>query len=160
MLQALLADRFKLRVHHETQEGNVSHLRLRKRIRLWGSNFGDLRAVALRHHRSDAVSGSAAGLVSFTGAPMAQLIGLLPRFVDRMVVDATGLTSPLDSTLSWTPEAGEWVAPPMPGTPPVPPRDGPSLFTALQEQLALKLESQRGPIDVLIIESADRPSEN
>jgi uncharacterized protein (TIGR03435 family) len=91
---------------------------------------------------------------------MSQLVGLLPRFVDRIVIDSTGLTARFDITLTWIPAPGEWVAPPLPGNITRPPRDGPSLFTALQEQLGLKLEPQKGPIDVLIIDSVERPSPN
>jgi uncharacterized protein (TIGR03435 family) len=59
--------------------------------------------------------------------------------------------------LTWTPAAGEWVAPPVPGGPPIS-DDGPSLFTALQEQLGLKLESTKGPVDVLVIDHVEQPT--
>jgi uncharacterized protein (TIGR03435 family) len=70
------------------------------------------------------------------------------------VVDRTGLTGTYDLELTWTPEA-----PPAgrDGAPPVDP-NGPSVFTALQEQLGLKLEATTGPVEVLVIDSADRPT--
>ncbi len=92
---------------------------------------------------------------------MAQFVSLLPRFVDRIVIDSTDLTSRFDMELHWTPLPGEWVAPPPPGLQRgLPAAGGPSLFTAIQEQLGLKLRAQTGPVDTLVIDSAEKPSEN
>jgi uncharacterized protein (TIGR03435 family) len=90
---------------------------------------------------------------------LSQFVSLLPRFVDRIVADETGMTGRFDLDLSWTPAPGEWVAPPPPGTATEAPVDGPSLFTALQEQLGLKLQSQTGAIDILVIDQAEKPSD-
>jgi uncharacterized protein (TIGR03435 family) len=78
--------------------------------------------------------------------------------VGRLVVDRTGLTGTYDLDLTWTPDQppSERNAIPMP-TAPIDP-NGPSLFTALQEQLGLKLESARGPVPVLMIDSVDLPT--
>ena len=90
---------------------------------------------------------------SFT---LPQLVNLLPRFVNRVVVDRTGLAGPFAIDLRWTPAPGNgWRRPFRVSDPPA---DGPSLFTALQEQLGLRLESQRGPVDVLVVDSAERPT--
>ena len=63
--------------------------------------------------------------------------------------------------LNWTPLPGEWVAPPLPGVQRgLPTADGQSLFTAVQEQLGLKLRAQTGPVDTLVIDSVEKPSEN
>jgi len=88
------------------------------------------------------------------------LTNLLPRFVNRVVIDRTGLTGVFDFELMWTPAPGEWVAPPLPGGAGAPPADGPSLFTALNEQLGLKLESTRGPVEILVIDRAQMPTVN
>jgi len=75
------------------------------------------------------------------------------------------LTGKYDIDLQYTPEGGQFPTPPGggdPGLPPLPPIDpnGPSLFTALQEQLGLKLESQKGPVEMIVIDHVERPSEN
>ena len=82
---------------------------------------------------------------------MEQFIVRLSAFVGRLVIDRTGLTGDFDLDLSYTPES------PARGAIGVP-TDGPSIFTALQEQLGLKLESQRGPVDVFVIDRAERPT--
>jgi uncharacterized protein (TIGR03435 family) len=92
---------------------------------------------------------------------------VLSRIVGRIVVDKTGLTGKYDFALKWTPDEGQ--GPMLPGgrgpgpdgaAPPPPDSSGPSIFTALQEQLGLKLESQKAPTDVLVIQHIERPSEN
>ena len=77
----------------------------------------------------------------------------------HLIVDKTGLTGSYSWTLQWTPETnGPLGAPGGPNA--TPDSSEPSFFTALQEQLGLKLESARGPVDVLIIDRAEKPSEN
>jgi uncharacterized protein (TIGR03435 family) len=90
---------------------------------------------------------------------MTALANVLSPYVDRAVVDRTGLTQGFDIELSWTPAPGE-SAPFRGDDNNRPPADGPSLFTALQEQLGLKLEATKGPVDVLVIDHVDHPSEN
>ena len=88
---------------------------------------------------------------------LVQLTGTLESIVDRPVFDRTSLQGIYDWDLEWTPAPGE---PAPPGTPPPVNLDAPSIFTAVQEQLGLRLESGRGPVDVLVIDSIDRPTEN
>jgi uncharacterized protein (TIGR03435 family) len=96
---------------------------------------------------------------------MAQFATLLSRIVNRTVVEKTGLTGNFDINLTFTPE--------QPARAPGPAADqpirvngvdidpnGPSLFTALQEQLGLKLDSQKGPVDVVVIDSVEHPTED
>lgn len=99
-------------------------------------------------------------------ASMGSLINMLSQQVGRPVLDETGLTGMFDIELQWTPEGG---APgPFgaggPGGPEVAPpaadASGPSIFTAIQEQLGLRLESTRGPVEVIVIDSVEKPSEN
>jgi uncharacterized protein (TIGR03435 family) len=88
--------------------------------------------------------------------------GLLSERAQRVVIDKTGLTGYYDISLNYTPTPEQLPqGSPPPGAPPpqIDP-DGPSLFTALQEQLGLKLQDQRGPVEVLVIDSIDRPTEN
>jgi len=98
------------------------------------------------------------------GQTLAQLATLLSGRVGRPVVDRTGLTGTFDITLTWTPDQiPQGVAgPPPPGAPPFPAIDpnGPSIFTAVQEQLGLKLESTKGPVDVVVIDRAEHPTED
>ena len=89
---------------------------------------------------------------------MTSLASSLSRFVDRAVADRTNLVGLFDFELKWTPDV-------LPQGPPdalplnIDP-NGPSIFTALQEQLGLKLESTRGPVDVVVIDRVDHPTED
>jgi len=89
---------------------------------------------------------------------LAQLAPILSLMVGRTVVDKTGLTERYDIELTFTPDR------PLPGpdgTPaPAPTDSGPSLFTALQEQLGLKLDPSKETVDVLVIDHVERPTEN
>jgi bla regulator protein blaR1 len=78
------------------------------------------------------------------------------------VSDKTNLSGKYDIDLKYTPDQGPPPGDPPPGLPPLPPVDpnGPSLFTALQEQLGLKLESQKGPVGIMVIDHVERPSGN
>lgn len=107
----------------------------------------------------------APGRIIAGGQPLSLLTTILSNQVGRPVIDKTGLTGSYDLELSFLPDggrAGGPVGPPPPGAPPLPPidPDAPSLFTALQEQLGLKLESGRGPVDVLVIDSVEPPTED
>jgi uncharacterized protein (TIGR03435 family) len=86
---------------------------------------------------------------------LANQLGRLP-IVGRPVIDATGLTDTFDIHLTWSFESVAAGDSPRPGAQP----DAISIFTALQEQLGLKLEPSRGPVDVLVIDSVQPPSEN
>jgi len=83
-------------------------------------------------------------------------VGSGPAAEGRLVIDKTGLAGRFAFTLTWTPEQMP-TAPPPPGVPPIDP-NGPSFFTALQEQLGLKLVSAKGPVDVVVIDSVERPT--
>ena len=87
---------------------------------------------------------------------------LLSERAQRVVIDKTGLTGYYDISLTYTPTADQMPQgqPPPGATPPPIDPDGPSLFTAIQEQLGLKLQDQRGPVEVLVIDSIEQPTEN
>ena len=90
------------------------------------------------------------------GVTMQQLAANLSNHLGRFVVDKTGLTERFDFNLGWTPDRLPTSAPP-PGIPPVDP-NGPPLVTALQEQLGLKVEPARGPVEVLVIDHIEHPT--
>ena len=90
------------------------------------------------------------------GVTMQQLAANLSNHLERFVVDKTGLTERFDFNIGWTPDRLPTSAPP-PGIPPVDPT-GPPLVTALQEQLGLKVEAAKGPVDVLVIHSVQHPT--
>jgi uncharacterized protein (TIGR03435 family) len=75
------------------------------------------------------------------------------------VVDKTGLAEKYDYVLEWTPDVAA-VGPESPDRPQPVDSPGPTIFTALQEQLGLKLESSKGPVETIVIDHADRPSAN
>ena len=94
---------------------------------------------------------------------MTQLATTLSTWVNRLVVDKTGLDGGYDIDLQWTPDQMPYGLggdpPPAAAPTPIDP-NRPSIFTALQEQLGLKLDPQRGPVDVLVIDHVERPTED
>jgi uncharacterized protein (TIGR03435 family) len=94
-----------------------------------------------------------------TGVAMSDLARNLAPFAGRPVVDKTGLSGAFDLDLTWTPEQVS-AGPEGTQSQTAPSSDSVSLFTAVQEQLGLKLDAQRGPVDVVVIESAERPVED
>jgi bla regulator protein blaR1 len=102
------------------------------------------------------------GRIRAGGNTMEQLANLLSGTAQRVVIDKTGLTGYYDLALTYTPTPDQLPQGPLPPgaqPPPIDP-DGPPLFTAIQEQLGLKLQDQRGPVDVVVIDSIDPPTEN
>ncbi len=106
------------------------------------------------------------GNLAAGGTPIAQLATNLSPSVNRIVVDKTGLTGVYEFDLRWTPDqmpqGGPGPAGPPPGPSPFPSIDpnGPSIFTAVQEQLGLKLDSTKAPVDVLVIDHVEQPTED
>jgi uncharacterized protein (TIGR03435 family) len=151
MLQRLLEDRFQLRSHWETKEAPVYHLVVSKAGKLRKSEPGDCPPSAdapcgqLRNS-----PGNTNGYKLTAGA----LAGSLAFFVGRPVLDYTALTGKYNIQLQWTPDAVRLRSA-------APSEDSsPSIFTALQEQLGLKLESAKGPVRSLVIDQVEKPSEN
>ena len=178
MLRALLEERFKLVIHRETKELPIYALVLSRGDAKLGPQLTKpsvdceamLKSVRGRGgqppppapgQRSPCGMMMAPGNLMGGSMPLAQLAVTLSRFLDRMVVDKTGLTDRFDFELKWTPDQLP-QGPPPPGAPPLPPIDpnGPSIFTAVQEQLGLKLESQRGPVPVVVIDHVEQPTED
>ena len=94
--------------------------------------------------------------------PIANFIAMLSQQLGRTVIDKTDLKGLYDFKLQWTPEMGQGQLLPGGPEPPPPPADasGPSIFTAIQEQLGLRLESTKGPVEVVVIDSIQKPSDN
>jgi uncharacterized protein (TIGR03435 family) len=101
------------------------------------------------------------GISGFEGSAMTipELTVFLSKWLDRAVSDRTGLTGSFDVELGFSPEGLTGIAPGPPGVE-RPPNDNPSIFIAVEEQLGLKLESTKGPVDVLVIDHAEKPTEN
>jgi uncharacterized protein (TIGR03435 family) len=153
MQQSLLADRFKLKAHFETREMPVYELVLAKGGLKLKENADSTKARLAMNASS----------VRATAAPIHSLIDILECAADvggREVIDKTGLTGTYDYSVKWTPL--QTVAAPDggSGTAPPPGAEGASLFTAIEEQLGLKLVSAKGPSQVLVIDHIEHPSEN
>lgn len=166
MLQSLLADRFKLKVSHSSKELPIYALVVAKngpKLSQTADSSSAPGGVAPRNQLR-----LTPGELTGAGVPISLLVNQLSREVGRQVVDKTGLQGNYDFTLHFTSERR--LAPPGgpsgpggpggPGDTPPPDSSGLSVFTALQEQLGLKLEPQKGPVETLIIDSIEKPSEN
>jgi uncharacterized protein (TIGR03435 family) len=136
-LQSLLADRFKLRAHKGTKEMPIYDLEVSK--------------GGPRLEKSTENKGFRTNIGEFTcsDSSMDDLASLLSGTLNRTVVDKTGLTGGYKFSLKWTPDE-----------PPNPTADLPGLFTALQEQLGLKLVPAKGPVEILSIDHVEMPSQN
>ena len=101
------------------------------------------------------------GVMVVTNATMADFAGTMQGAVlDRPVVDRTGLSGRFDFTLQWTPDESQFAGMGVRVPPPSPDAQLPTLFTAMQEQLGLRLDSTRAPVEVFVIDKVERPSEN
>jgi uncharacterized protein (TIGR03435 family) len=159
MLQALLADRFRMVARLEQREVQGYALVTARADRRLGPDLTPSTTVCVGPSGESnplaiqcATQGGAAGAVRLVGVPMAQLAPLISLVVGRPVVDRTGLPGVYDMELRFSGD-------PVPGL--VPADSGaPSIFTALQEQLGLKLDAERGTVDVLVIDRIERPTGN
>ncbi len=144
MLRMLLADRFQLKVHRDTQERPVYAL-------VVGKNGPKLKESAPNRESSVTAGGGRTAQITMANVTMERLAIQLSSGLDRPVVDKTGLTGHYDVKLNWIPE---FAGPPPPGS------DGVNIFTAVQEQLGLKLQPQKVPIEILVIDHVEKPSGN
>lgn len=141
MLQSLLADRFKLRFHRETKELSAYALVVAKNGPKLIAHSGDaVPDTSIRH-------GSGKLIMSATKATMSRLSDVLGRRTGRTVVDRTGLSGEYDLKLEWAPDlTAESV--------------DASIFAALQEQLGLKLEPTKAPVEIIVVDHVEKPSDN
>jgi uncharacterized protein (TIGR03435 family) len=154
-LQNLLADRFHMAIHRETREAPVYELVLAK-------GGPKLTPAAADEGKGPRGMRMRPGQFEGMGATVQMLAETLSDAMSRKVIDKTGITGSYNFKLEWTPEPGQMAPPPGTGNEAVPPADpsGPSIFTAVQEQLGLKLESAKGPIEVVVIDAVEKPSAN
>ncbi|PYR48456.1 MAG: hypothetical protein DMF95_14320 [Acidobacteria bacterium] len=183
MIRALLAERFKLTVHNETRDLPIYALvtarsdgRLGPDLHRSETDCAAQMAAARGRGAPAAPPQSGApmpcgirigmGNIAVGGATLSQVASNLSMFVGRVVQDRTGLTGAFDVNLTWTPDQMPQRAPGTPADQPLRVNgvdidpNGPSIFTAVQEQLGLKLDSQRGPVDILVIDRAEHPVED
>jgi uncharacterized protein (TIGR03435 family) len=178
MLRGLLAERFKLVIHNETKEQPIYALLLARADGKLGPQMKPStldcstpgsparaaragadapppqQSVQVSSCGMNTETNSASGVMRGGGRSLPDLAAALANFVaERMVIDRTGLAGTFDFELRWTPENLRSVSPD-------PAADAPSIFAALQEQLGLKLESQRGPVEFLVIDSVQQPPPN
>jgi uncharacterized protein (TIGR03435 family) len=164
MVRSLLRDRFKVTLHREQRDMAVYNLVVVKNGTLklsedqstpapLGAQQAPNPSAPPRGAARMAV-GSSGGTLEATAIGMGQLASSLQVQLDRPVLDKTGLQGLYDIHLQFTPDTD-----PL-GRPPIAPSDAPSVFTAIQEQLGLKLESSRGQVDVIVIDHVEKPSEN
>jgi uncharacterized protein (TIGR03435 family) len=150
LIQALLVERFHLRIHRETRELPIYSLVVGKsgpRLQATTAATGSSWSKTPGH-----LTGQKVSMEMFA-------TDLLEAQLDRVVTDHTGIKGEFDVRLTWAPVDTDITANDA-DRPSSASSDGPSLFTAIQEQLGLKLESTRGPVEVLVIESIEKPSEN
>jgi len=169
ILQPLLADRFKLKMHTETKQLPVYELVPAKGgSKLKEATPGDTYANGIKGPDGVGRGGMmkvGRGQLTSQAVPMTSLANMLAQQLHRTVIDKTGLTGKYDVELTWTPDQG---ADPMfkgpDGSPQrgdaAPDTSGPSIFTALQEQLGLRLQSAKGPVETVVIDHVEMPSEN
>ena len=142
LLKNLLADRFQLKVHWETRQTNIYALIIAKNGPIFKEDSDPAKEPGINTSK-----GAHQGRMIGTNEPLSILASNVGNQLGRIVLDKTGLQGKYDWTLVWDPD-------------PAPDSTNPSIFTALQEQLGLKLDPQKGPMETLVIDNADHPSED
>lgn len=157
MMQGLLADRFQLKIHHESREIPVFALKVAKGgPKLTAVSESPIDPSKPRGADDWAGLRNREGLVEGRDASIKMLVDSLswkPEIGDRLVVDETGLQGKYSFTLRWAPDSGQSAADLSEGT-------GPSIFAALDEQLGLKLEAKKSRVDCIVIDHVEQPSPN
>ena len=177
MIQSLLIDRFKLKAHYETRQGPVYRMTLSQRdtpgpqLRraagacsgvadpLRGITPGQAEPCGYFGPSPTVPIGSDKAYQAIRGLTMEDLALRLYPYLGRRVIDATGLAGYFDGEFEFTAEIV--MPPPPPGLPN--PYDGrvlPSIFSVLPQQLGLRLQAERGPVEILVVEHAEQPIEN
>jgi uncharacterized protein (TIGR03435 family) len=172
MVKRLLAERFRLRLHSETKElprYKLLKARADGRLgdRLRPSNLDCAATTSAPDYKLPSgllaggevppcivmlrVNGSGTPTITMRGTSISRLARVLEDRAGRIIIDKTGLGGAYDVDF-------EWELPSRSGPPTTLPRESLSLFTVLEEQLGLKLESERGPVDVLVIDHVERPT--
>jgi uncharacterized protein (TIGR03435 family) len=157
MLQKLVAERFKLTFHQEKKELSVYVLSVAKGGPKLTKSEGDPNGLPGLFFRGKL------GDLGVRNANMGDFTGLMQEAVlDRPVLDQTGITGRYDFTLVWTPDDSQFAGMGVKIPPPAA-DDGkaaPNLYTAIQEQIGLKLEATKAPADVMVVDHVEQPSAN
>jgi uncharacterized protein (TIGR03435 family) len=153
MFQNLIVDRFKLQFHKETRILPAYELVVDKS----GAKLTENKSP---EHFDIPIRGTGRGKFQATHCSMSYFAWILSQMLDRPVLDETGLVQFYDFKLEWTPEPPPDLGARADAGANLPPTNGPDIFTALREQLGLKLDSHKGPVGVMIIDHVERPSEN
>jgi uncharacterized protein (TIGR03435 family) len=178
MLQTLLVDRFQLATHRETKELPIYALVIARKDGKLGPGLTESKEGGCTKadpskpfplpepgrpdaRVCDTMRMSPRGFVRAVSVPLDSLAHTLADLLGRTVIDDTGLAGRFDISLEWTPDNIQAMQLP-PEVPKPPPSDAPpvSIFAAIQERLGIKLESRKGPVEVIVIDRAERPSEN
>jgi len=155
MLRSLLADRFKLTFHREPKVFSIYQLELTKN--------GPKLKESTAHSDDPVVVGPGVVypqriVLPGRNATMGNFVSLLQRAIlDRPVVDKTGLSGRYDFDLEWAPDETQFGGDVPPATAAA---TSPPLFEAIQQELGLKLEATKGPVDALVVDTAERPAAN
>ena len=154
MVQSLLADRFHLAAHRESRELPVYELVAAR---------GGVKFSPVKDGPKNIVdSNSSAGIISMkitnSSHAMVDLAEMLYRYTGRVVLDKTGLNGVYSISLTFTPDDSRSPLPAPETTSSI--GDGVSVFTALKEQLGLELKPSKGPVEVLVVDHMDPPTEN
>ena len=151
MMRALLAERFQLKSHEETKEMSVYALVVGK---------GGSKLVKSASNGPGPQIRLGRGGISGKGMPIDLLVRQLSQNVGRTVLDKTGLTGSYDIELNFSAEAGPGGLPGSPDAVAGTGSNGPTIFTAVQEQLGLKLEPTKGPVKMLAVDSVSKLTED
>jgi uncharacterized protein (TIGR03435 family) len=153
MVQKLLTDRFRLAFHRDQKEIPVYALVVGK--------SGPKLTPSVDQDARPGLFFSRPGVLPARSATMADFAHVMQSAVlDRPVVDQTGLSGRYDFILKWTPDPFQFSGMGIKAPPPAADAADPDLFTAIQQQLGLKLESVKAPVEVLVIDHVEKPSEN
>jgi uncharacterized protein (TIGR03435 family) len=142
MARQLLADRFQLKVHREMRPVSVYALGVSKN----GPRLQPAKDNG-KPRGSGGIESVAPGWIRGTNVPVKNLVNVLSQRLDRPVTDQTDFADPIDFSLQWAPDGSDDTA-------------HPSIFTAVQEQIGLKLEPRKDPMEVLVIDHIEKPSPN
>ena len=161
MAQSLIEERFGLKFHHETRELPVYELFVAKdgpKMKLAEDQSPTVSATPRQQGVPRGFQMMGIGKIEGNAVPFRNFIAGLSQQLGRTVIDKTGLAGLYDIKLQWTPELAQGAG----GNSDAPSDEStrPSIFTALQEQLGLRLESAKGPVEVMVIDSVQKPTGN
>jgi uncharacterized protein (TIGR03435 family) len=165
MLQTLLADRFQLKLHREMRELPVYNLLIGRngaKLPLSRGNdcfdpIADPKAFIAPATLPCGGFRNASNQMAGKKITMSHFTANLSKYLGRAVMDKTGLDGAYDISLQWTPDETQAFSPTGPAAAD---SSGPSISSAVQEQLGLRLESAKGPVEVLVIDHAEKPDAN